>query len=251
MGRNRAWAGAIACLAVALLAACTSDTGPSSSYLGAWEGMTSQGMPIQFWVESDGARLVVTTDSIVGTTCNSYLTIFFASDPPDTAFHVVGNTISLSATGTSGTVTVAGTFNSATTASGTLTRTHTACGASGSTNWTATRVTAPAVNVTGTWSGTFSSSVISPTQGTFALTQAGSSLSGTWTFANGGTGTLSGTVAGNMAKFSVTETTAGCSGSFTGHASRHLDPEFMFLAWAGTDCLGTHRHAGGMASRVP
>ena len=245
-----------ACAAASLLAACSKGSeglaGPTTpDYVGAWEGTTSQGKPVQFWLESDGAHLVTFADSIRGTTCTHRMVYVFAAEPPDTAIALTGGALSMVRSISSGTVNLSGTFG-ASAASGSLMRTSTTCNGADTLTWTASKVTAPLANVTGTWDGTFSSSLVSSTAGTFVLAQSGATVSGTWNFANGGVGTISGTVVGNMGKVSIVETTPGCTGTFAGRASLHTSPSpVLFIGWAGSDCLGTHHHAGGFATPSP
>jgi hypothetical protein len=246
---------AAACVAASLLVACSKGSegpaGPTTpNYVGAWEGTTSQGKPVQFWLESDGAHLVTFADSIRGTVCTSRGTYYFVADAPDTAIALVGSAFSMVRSGSAGVISMSGTFG-ATSASGSLLRTSISCNGADTVTWTAAKVTAPFGSVTGTWNGTFSSSVVSSTTGTFVLAQSGAAVSGTWSFANGGVGTISGTVAGNMGKVSIVETTVGCAGTFSGHASLHTNPAGLYIGWAGSDCLGSHHHAGGFATPAP
>jgi len=66
---------------------------------------------------------------------------------------------------------------------------------------------------------------------------------------DGAMGTFVGTVSGRTATFTLTQTTPGCSGTFSGHAVVMPSPELLVYYYSGTDCLGTHTNGNGSATR--
>lgn len=218
---------------------------PSISYAGAWGGTTSQGKTFQFYVEPEGIRLIAVGYDVAGTACTSNVVAFLPRETPDTAFAISGTTLSALSASATRTITIAGSFSSDSTASGTLAVDHATCNGSISVTWTATRSTAPAVDLDGTWDGSFASELVAPTDITMILSQTGASLSGTWSAANGATGTATGTISGTMGTFTLTETTPNCSGTFRGHAAVLTGTTYlMFFSFSGSDCLGNARGSG-------
>jgi hypothetical protein len=247
-GTSIAWASVF--VAALFAAACGKDsTGPASSFAGGWEGQSSQGYPLAFYVSDQGLPLIAVEYRLVGTTCTEQPSVWFAREPPDTAYAVAADAFSASMSGTVGTITVTGSFTPATQASGTIAVNSTRCGGTLNATWTATKATAATANLAGTWTGTYRTSLVATTAITFSITQNGSALSGTYVSANGGAGTATGTVSGKVGTFTLTQTTSGCTGSFAGHAAFHAAPDLLYLAWSGNDCLGSHTRAGGLVSR--
>jgi hypothetical protein len=74
---------------------------------------------------------------------------------------------------------------------------------------------------TGTWSGTYTSSTYGAKSAKFTLEQNGTTVTGTfWSNAGSfGSGTITGTVAGNAITFEVVETTPGCYGDYQGEGT--------------------------------
>lgn len=233
--------------------ACSKDSGgPSVSFEGVWQGTTAQGKPLGFYVEPEGIRIAALDFTIVGTSCTTNPLVVLTRESPDIPFpvNVSDSSLVVTSSGSGGTINVNGGFESGTTASGSLAVTSTGCNGSATTAWTVTRTTTPSVNLTGTWQGTFASTVVTTTGITLVLSQSGAAVTGTFATDNGGSGTVSGTVAGRMGTFTLTQTTAGCTGSFHGHLAWHESPEFVVFGFSGSDCQGAAR-GGGDADRVP
>lgn len=74
----------------------------------------------------------------------------------------------------------------------------------------------PSVDVTGRWVGPYNSSVFGSQTATLVAQQIGASCTGTYSTSTGALGTVSGSVSGDTLHFTITVTTPGCSGSFTG-----------------------------------
>lgn len=224
---------------------------PSNSYLGAWGGTTSQGKTFQFYVEPEGIRLIGVGYDVVGTACRSNVVAFLPRETPDTAFAISGTTLSVLSANATRTITISGDFSSDAAASGTLAVDHATCDGSISVTWTATRFTVPTVDLDGTWDGSFGSELVTPTDITMILTQNAASLGGTWSAANGATGTVTGTISGTMGTFTLTETTPSCAGTFRGHALVLTGTaDVLFFAFSGSDCLGSAR-GNGLVGRTP
>lgn len=225
-------------------------TGPGASFVGGWTGTTSQGRLLSFYVEQNGVPLVVLSFTLDGTTCDQDLTTFLSREGTETPFTITGTNLSAQSSGSGGSINVSGTFDAnGTQATGTVAVNSISCGGTTNATWTATKASGADVNLAGTWTGTTQSSVAAQTDITFQLSQSGQTLSGTYTTTAGGNGTVSGSVSGSMARFTLTQTTPGCTGSFTGHAILIASPEFLQFNYAGSDCLGTHENGGGTADR--
>jgi hypothetical protein len=242
-------------IAPAILAACKSDggTGLQASYLGAWEGMTTQGHAVQFHVENDGIHIAAIRFTINGATCTTTVTVYLTREPPDGPFQVSGTDLAINTAGSSGVVALTGSFSAATTASGMLHATSIPCDGAIDVPWSATKASAAGSGFTGTWTGDLSSTAISPTPATIIIGQSGATLAGVFSMTNGATGTFSGTVSGNLGTFTITETTPGCAGTFTGHALKRDDgagPR-LFVGYSGSDCLGAHQRGGGILMPAP
>lgn len=243
-------------LGLLVLGACKSDGGtttPTVSYTGAWEGTTSQGHVLQFYVEDDGIHITAFRFTIDGAACSTSSTVYLTREPPDGPYAVTGADLAISTAGSSGVAQVNGSFSSATAASGTLHATSIPCNGAVDATWTAAKVTAAGTGFAGSWSGTLSSTQISPTTATINLTQNGATIGGAFGMANGATGTFAGTVSGNLGTFTITETTSGCAGSFAGHALRRDDGSGprLFIGYSGNDCLGAHNRGGGVLTTGP
>jgi len=74
----------------------------------------------------------------------------------------------------------------------------------------------PLVDVTGRWAGPYNSSVFGSQTATLVAQQVGASCTGTYSSSTGALGSVSGSVSGDTLSFTITVTTPGCSGSFTG-----------------------------------
>lgn len=252
--RLAVWAVAAACA----MTACKSGdggAGPELSYVGAWEGTTSQARQVQFYVEDDGVHLVALGFTIPGTSCTTNVAVFLSREAPDTSFQIDGADLAVNTSGSSGVLDFEGSFTSATAASGTLRVTSTACGGVIDLTWTASKASTPETGFTDTWTGNLQSSALSPTSGTIDIAQNGASLTGTFSMTNGATGTFTGAVSGNLGTFTITETTPGCAGSFAGHAVRRDEGlgagPILFVGYSGSDCLGAHNRAGGFLTPAP
>ena len=102
-------------------------------------------------------------------------------------------------------------------------------------------------DVNGHWAGTVTISGSIMQDFTFDLVQSGSDVTGQYASQFEG-GTISGQyVAGMNFTFTLTETTPGCPGSFTGTAT--VDGDTMTLSYAGSNCEG-HFTAQGTAGRI-
>lgn len=238
-------------LALAAATGCGKDdgTGPGSSYVGGWAGTTSQGKILRFFVAEPGIVIVALGFRVEGTSCTEDIIVFLAREAPDEPYEVAGNILTVQTSGSGGSINLTGTFSSASQVSGTLQVNSITCGGSISETWTATKASGPEIDVTGIWEGTFESSLLAQTPITFTLSQSGGTVSGSYFSSAGGSGTVSGTVSGKLVAFTLTQTTQNCRGSFQGHAVVVDQPEFIFFALGGSDCLGTHRDAGGFADR--
>jgi hypothetical protein len=93
----------------------------------------------------------------------------------------------------------------------------------------------PSVDATGTWRGTYTSSIFGSKTATLSLVQNNASLTGNYSNSVGGLGSVSGSVSGNTATFSITVTTPGCSGSFsgTGTINTSVNPATMAFTYNG------------------
>lgn len=74
----------------------------------------------------------------------------------------------------------------------------------------------PLVDATGRWIGPYNSSVFGSQTATLIAQQVGASCTGTFASSTGALGSVSGSVSGDTLSFTITVTTPGCSGSFTG-----------------------------------
>jgi hypothetical protein len=198
---------------------------------------------------NDAIALAVVGWSVQTTSCTDGIVSFIAREPPNAPYAVTNGGFTFSNTSsTFGTLTVSGSLNGST-GSGTLGVNDTHCVGVFNGTWTATKASGPEVNLTGTWRSTFQSSLVSRTDGTLVLTQSGSAVTGTYSLVNGATGSVSGTVIGRMLTFKLTQTTAGCAGTFTGHGAVMAAPELLTYFYTGSDCLGAHVGGSGSGTR--
>jgi hypothetical protein len=99
-------------------------------------------------------------------------------------------------------------------------------------------------NVTGTWVATLT--VTGGTQGppgtqfaaVFTLAQSGTRVTGTFATAGGGSGVMSGTVAGQAFSFNVAQN-APCAGTYSGSATVNGAETQLTGGYSGSDCNGT------------
>jgi hypothetical protein len=228
----------------------TTPTTPSTgSLVGGWSGTTSQGRPYHFLINENGVVLAMIGWSVTSGSCSDIITQFFPREPPLTPVPVTNGAFTLTYSGTLGTLTSQAALTTAGTASGTLAVTSSKCSSSVSVTWTATRAGGAEVNLSGTWNANFASNLVSRTNGTLALSQSGTTVSGTYNVATGAGGTFTGIVSGRMASFALTQTTPGCTGNFSGHAAVMPSPETLVYYYTGTDCLGAHSGGNGIATR--
>lgn len=229
----------------------TNPSGANAALVGGWSGTTAQGKSLSLLVQADGVTLVMVGWRTTGTTCNSDITQFMSRIPASTAYPLASGAFSAASTSsTLGTTTLAGTLQSSGSAAGTLTVNDTRCQGTTNTTWTATRAAGAEVNLAGTWNGTFASSLVTRINGTITLSQAGNAVTGTYSIpGNGAQGTFVGTVSGRTATFTLTQTTPGCTGTFSGHAVVMPSPEVLVYYYSGTDCLGMHTNGNGSATR--
>jgi hypothetical protein len=227
----------------------TSTPATNASLAGGWGGTTSQGRLIHFLMTDAGIPIFMVSTSIAGTLCTSTVTSYLPRVAPDAPHAVTGGAFSVSTTGSSGTLAMTGTLLAAGTASGTITVNDTRCNGTLNGTWNATRATGADVNLTGTWNASFASSLVTRTNGTITLSQNGTALTGTYSLPNGAIGTISGIIRGRMATMTLTQTTVGCTGTFTGYAAVMPTPETLTYFYSGTDCLGTHAGGNGSATR--
>lgn len=240
-------------LAALAVASCTKKkdaTGPAASFTGGWSGTTSQAKPFHFLVTDQGIVLSMIGFRVQGTACTDDGTSFVVREPPNQPVAVSSDgDFTILSSGSGGTYTARGTLFADGDADGTLDVTAITCNGMLNATWTARRASGAEVNLAGTWSGTFYTSLVPTTTATYTLTQSGSALTGAVTVASGGSFSFSGTVSGRMITFTATETTTGCTGSFSGHGTVMLSPEQMRFYFTGSDCLGAHTGGFGSGTR--
>ena len=242
---------ALALLLVPLLAGCGKDGGnePARPFDGAWSGTTSQARPFHFLVEKNAVVAALFGFSVVGTACTDDVTLFIFREPPDTPYPVSGAAFSFNTSGSRGTIAVIAELQENGAANGSLDVNAIVCNGSLPASWTASRTSTAGVNLTGTWSGALESSLVAQTDVTLTLSQSGTSLTGSYSTVDGLGGTISGTVRGRFATFTLSQTEPGCSGTFKGHAVVLPSPEMLAFAYTGSDCLGSHTGGAGSAIR--
>ncbi|HLA89268.1 MAG TPA: hypothetical protein VJL28_02410 [Gemmatimonadaceae bacterium] len=224
-------------------------TGPAASFTGAWSGTTSQSKPFHLLVENNGIVLSMIGFRVQGTTCTDDILAFAIREPPNQPIAVTDGDFTILGSSTARTYTATGTLDADGIASGTLDVTAITCNGSTFATWTAQRATGPEMTLTGTWRGSFYTSLVPTSTATYTLAQNGAALTGTATLATGGSFSMTGTVSGRMITFTATETTAGCTGSFSGHGTVTLPSETMLLYFTGSDCLGAHTGGFGSGTR--
>lgn len=223
--------------------------------VGGWTGMTSQDKQIAIHVDDAGIALIMVGWSMtgIGTNCPTSIVNFFPFENPTPPLAITSGSFTVTRPLPTGSRTVAGTLTSSGSATGTLNIVDTPCGGTVNATWTATKATSATINLTGTWNGTLRSSLVPQTDATFFLVQSGNALSGTYSVpGTEAAGTISGTVLGQTAKFSLTQTApAGCTGTFTGHAVLLMGTyPVLFYYYSGSDCLGVHTGGNGTATRT-
>lgn len=104
------------------------------------------------------------------------------------------------------------------------------------------------VDATGTWKGDYSSTVFGDAFATLIIQQFGNEISGTHSSSTGSTGSLSGYVSENKAIFTMTVTTPGCSGIFSGTAIIHTEyePAQMNFQYDGSSTCGGKEGGSGI-----
>lgn len=226
----------------------------ASAYAGGWTGMTSQSRPIAIHVDDAGIALIMVGWSMtgIGTNCPASIVNFFPFENPTPPLAMASGAFTTTSTFTTGTRTVSGTLSSSGSASGMLNVVDNPCGGTLNATWTATKASTAVINLTGTWNGTLRSSLVSQTNVTFFLVQSGTTLSGTYSVpGTEAAGTAAGTVVGQTAKFTLTQTApAACTGTFSGHAVLLAGTNpVLFYFYSGADCLGIHTMGSGTATR--
>ncbi len=260
--RGPAWIGA---WAVLLVAGCSSggdapDDGgnptgppnpaPGSAFTGGWTGMTSQNRPFAMHIEDAGVALIMIGSSVPGAGCPQGIVSFIPFESPTPPLAINAGSFTYTSSGTSGTRSLTGTMTAAGSANGTLVINDTQCNGTLNATWTATKSAGASVNLTGTWNGSLRSSLVPQTNASLTLAQSGTTLTGTYIVpSTGAGGTVSGTVLGQTARFTLAQTMAGCTGTFTGHAVVMPSPEVLFFYYSGTDCLGVHTLGSGNVTR--
>jgi hypothetical protein len=125
------------------------------------------------------------------------------------------------------------------------------CGGGGGDGTPSTPAIPPSVDSTGTWKGTYTSSVVGSKTATLSLLQNNATLTGNYSNSAGGLGSVSGTVRGNTATFTISVTTPGCSGSFsgTGIINTTVTPATMAFTYNGAanaSCGGSENGTGNL-----
>jgi hypothetical protein len=202
-------------------------------------------------IDDAGVALIMYGYSIPITGCPQGFVAFIPFESPTPLLPINSGAFSFSSSGTSGNRTLTGTLTAAGSANGTLVINDTQCNGSLNATWTATKAAGATINLAGTWTATFRSSLVPQANGTLTLVQSGTTLSGTYTVpTTGAGGSVSGTVSGQTAKFTLTQTgPPGCTGTFTGHAVIMSPPEVLFYFYSGSDCLGIHTLGNGTGTR--
>lgn len=101
------------------------------------------------------------------------------------------------------------------------------------------------------WLGRYESSLINEAPVYAEIVQSGATLSGIFRDDTGRTGTLAGVISGTTATLTITETTPGCTGSFTGTGTlgNVAGLESIDFVFSGSDCLGAHTGGTGLLIR--
>jgi hypothetical protein len=247
----------IAVIAAVAVIACSDSSGPSSRHDGAWSGTTSQGHPIRVLVDGNRVRVIVVRAAITGTTCNRDLTHFFFRVEDGDAYPVTGDAFSAAREDSDVSISIEGTFDE-TSASGTVMAASADCDGEIDFTWTATKATAPAIDVSGNWDGTAGAAAIGEQVFSVTFTQSGSAVEGTYEIGAAASGTITGTLVDRLFEFKLRSTTPGCAGSYDGvGVFHHLAGsgsvpavDLMAFSFSGSDCAGVLR-GGGSATRAP
>lgn len=224
----------------------------SMQYTGGWTGTTSQNKVFAMFVEDAGIALLMIGYGYNQTGCSTSIIGFSPFELPTLPSSITNGSFTITAANRI----IAGTFTSSGAATGTVTVNDATCGQISAT-WTATKASGATVNLAATWAGSFRSSLAAQTSGTLTLQQAGNVLTGTYSVPSSGAGgTVSGTVLGQTARFTLTQTEpAGCPGIFSGHAvmvpGTGAVPDVLFFFYSGADCLGMHSLGSGSGTRRP
>ncbi len=123
---------------------------------------------------------------------------------------------------------------------------------SNSSGGSGTNTLPPAVDVTGAWSGSYYSSVFGSQLTTMNLLQSGASVTGGYSSATGATGNVSGTVSDKSISFTMTVTTAGCSGTFHGSATitDNVTPNKLDFTYSGSSTCGGNESGTGSLLKI-
>jgi hypothetical protein len=103
-------------------------------------------------------------------------------------------------------------------------------------------------DLTGTWDGEFTAAGLAPTAITFDFQQSGGTLAGTYSAANGASGTILGTVVGHAFTLDMASSVASCGGAYSGTGIAIADA--ITFRFSGADCSGTYADVSGGATRV-
>lgn len=244
----------VAALLLPFVLSCGSDSlGPNAAFAGGWMATTSQGRILRFYVEERGIVMAAVGFTVDGTLCDEDLIVFISrEDASDEPFLISDRDFTIQTSGSGGTITVSGTVaDGDQTASGTIAVNSLTCNGTTNATFTATRASGPDMDLSGIWFGTSQSSLTASSVIVFDLEQTGAGVTGTWSSGAGGSGTISGTVSGKLLRFTLRQTTPGCTGTFTGHGVMIDAPVFVRFQFTGTDCLGTHENGIGTADQTP
>lgn len=253
MMRTYRAAATLAVLALALNGCGSDSVGPNAAFVGGWMATTSQGRILRFYVEEQGIVMAAVGFTVDGTLCDEDLVVFISrEDASDDPFLISDRDFTIQTSGAGGTITVSGTVAEGDQqASGTITVNSITCNGTASATFTATRASGPDMDLSGLWFGTSQSSLTAPSVIIFDLEQTGANLTGTFSSGAGGAGTVSGSVSGKLLRFTLRQTTPGCTGTFTGHGVMIDAPVFVRFQFTGSDCLGTHENGSGTADQTP
>ncbi|MFA7227734.1 MAG: hypothetical protein WC061_01765 [Melioribacteraceae bacterium] len=105
-----------------------------------------------------------------------------------------------------------------------------------------------AANYSGTWAGTITSNMIStPAPISITIFHTNNSITGSYEVITGASGTVAGSVNKNAITFTLTQTTQGCTGSFSGQGT--FNGTSMIFTYSGNDCWGTHSNGNGNVTK--
>lgn len=103
------------------------------------------------------------------------------------------------------------------------------------------------VDIAGPWAGVIRSSRFTDSGADLLLTQAGPRAVGSWAMRGGAVGSFDATVTGATVRFTLTQTTPSCPGTFTGTGTVVL--RTMTVTFNGTDCQGAITGGTGTFTR--